>query len=229
MTPFPLPTAGQTDQPLMAGDFLTREEFLRRWEAHPGVKKAELIGGVVYMTPIGVDHGDFDSRVSHWLNHYSLHTLGCRVGSNSTWYMLEDAPQPDVHLRLLPELGGNCRVEGGYLKGAPELAAETAYSSSSYDLHQKKDLYEAAGVEEYVVLVLEDKRVIWHRLVGKRYQPLPLQPDGTICSVVFPGLWLDPAALLQGRMNRVLEVLDWGLRSPEHAAFVRALEKRAQS
>jgi len=31
--------------PLRDGDRLTREEFLRRWEAMPDVKRAELIGG----------------------------------------------------------------------------------------------------------------------------------------------------------------------------------------
>jgi hypothetical protein len=34
---------------LAAGDKLTRAEFLRRWEAHPEIKKAELIGGIVFM------------------------------------------------------------------------------------------------------------------------------------------------------------------------------------
>jgi len=34
-------------EPLVAGDRLTREEFLRRWEAIPELKKAELIGGGV--------------------------------------------------------------------------------------------------------------------------------------------------------------------------------------
>src|SRR5262245_32577312 len=31
--------------PLAAGDQLTREDFLRRWEADPKIKIAELIGG----------------------------------------------------------------------------------------------------------------------------------------------------------------------------------------
>jgi hypothetical protein len=33
--------------PLAPGDKLTRAEFLRRWEAHAEIKKAELIGGTV--------------------------------------------------------------------------------------------------------------------------------------------------------------------------------------
>ena len=35
--------------PLRDGDRLTREEFLRRWDAMPDVTRAELIDGVVHM------------------------------------------------------------------------------------------------------------------------------------------------------------------------------------
>ncbi|GEM_PF-4207213 len=35
------------------------------------------------------------------------------------WLMLGDAPQPDEHMRILPEYGGQSRVVGKYLQGAP--------------------------------------------------------------------------------------------------------------
>ena len=41
--------------PLENGDRLTRDEFMRRYEAMPGLKKAELIEGVVYV-PSPVRH-----------------------------------------------------------------------------------------------------------------------------------------------------------------------------
>jgi hypothetical protein len=40
---------------------------------------------------------------------------------------------------------------------------------------------------------------------------------------VFPGLWLDPQALLELNAPRLREVLQRGLDTPEHAAFVRQL------
>lgn len=50
--------------PLGAGDKLPRDEFMRRWEADPSIKLAELIGGVVYMpSPVSVEHGDSDGDV----------------------------------------------------------------------------------------------------------------------------------------------------------------------
>ncbi|MFO0926368.1 MAG: hypothetical protein U0736_04925 [Gemmataceae bacterium] len=44
-----MPTLSRIVPPLLAGDHLSRAEFLRRWDALPDLKRAELIGGVVYM------------------------------------------------------------------------------------------------------------------------------------------------------------------------------------
>ncbi len=48
-------------------------------------------------------------------------------------------------------------------------------------------------------------------------------PDGTYRSVVFPGLWLDPQALIRGDPRRLRDVVDLGCATPEHAAFVARL------
>jgi hypothetical protein len=54
--------------PLVPGAKLERQEFLRRFEAMPHVKNAELIGGIVYMpSPVSRDHGVRDNRISTWL------------------------------------------------------------------------------------------------------------------------------------------------------------------
>ncbi len=101
--------------------------------------------------------------------------------------MLGDGPQPDLHLRVLEESGGQARLEGKYLHGAPELAAETCLSSAAYDLHEKLDLYRAALVREYIVVLLNEREVRWHRLEKGIYMPLSPGPDGIIRSVIFPG------------------------------------------
>jgi hypothetical protein len=41
----------------------------------------------------------------------------------------------------------------------------------------------------------------------------------------FPGLWLDPAALVRGVKAMVNAILQQGLNSPEHADFVARLER----
>jgi hypothetical protein len=70
-------TVEQFVPPLVAGDFLSRDEFLRRWEAMPQIKRAELIQGVVYMpSPLSLEHGDTDSYVGTWIGVYAAATPG---------------------------------------------------------------------------------------------------------------------------------------------------------
>src|SRR5262245_43605795 len=138
--------------PLRAGERLTCDEFLRRWEAMPDLKHAELIGGIVYMpSPVSTEPSDLHAPLGHMLVHYATFTPGCRAGVEGTWLMgLEDAPQPDLALRILPEYGGASRQEGAYSAGAPELVIEIGQSSTTHDLGPKLKLYERAGVLEYV-------------------------------------------------------------------------------
>ena len=96
---------------LQTGDRLTSEEFLRRYRAMPHVHNAELIEGRVYMaSPVSAkNHGEPHSDVLTWLGVYRAHTPGVRSGDNSTTRLdVDNAPQPDCYLRLLPELGGPC-------------------------------------------------------------------------------------------------------------------------
>ena len=70
---------------LEPGDFLTQEEFLRRYEAMPHLHKAELIGGIVYMpSPVSIEHSEHDSPVATWLGTYAAYTPGTKAGSNAT-------------------------------------------------------------------------------------------------------------------------------------------------
>jgi Putative restriction endonuclease len=214
-------------QPLRAGQRLTVEEFLRRWEAMPEVKFAELIDGVVYMpSPQTSDHGRAEIRMDTWLGTYIAHTPGCDAGSQSTWLMLQSAPQPDCYLWVRSEYGGQSTTQGKYHIGAPELASEICLTSEAYDLGVKKALYQTAGVREYIAILMEEEEIRWHRLVKGVYELLRPTPNGVFHSRVFPGLWLDERELWNYDMARVLRTLQRGLRSAEHAAFVRKLAAR---
>lgn len=224
-------TVQQTVPPLVPGDFLSRDEFLRRWEMSERIKRAELIGGIVYMpSPVSLEHGDTDHLVGVWLAHYEAATPGCRGSDNATWLMGDDdAPQPDKSLRILAEYGGQSRREGAYAAGAPEFLAETCLSSTAYDLHQKYDVYEEAGVQEYLAILMQEREVRWHRLVNGRLQRVAEPADGISRSSVFPGLWLDARALLTGDLARIVTVLNEGINSPDHRQFVAQLLARKQS
>jgi Uma2 family endonuclease len=214
--------------PLIAGVVLSRDEFLRRWEAMPHLKRAELIRGVVYMpSPLSRGHGGVDLKIAAWLGVYMAMTPGCEGFSNATWLMgEEESPQPDTSLRILPEFGGQSRNEGPYAAGAPEFLAEVCLSSTAYDLHQKMEVYQEAGVREYLAVLMCEREVRWHQRVDGRFEVVPAPADGVYRSTIFPGLWLDAEALLAGDLARVLSVLQDGIRTPEHQQFVEQLAAR---
>lgn len=213
--------------PLEPHDRLSRDEFERRYAAMPHLKKAELLKGVVHMpSPVRNDrHGEPHALLVGWLVFYQIATPGVRAADNTTLRLgREDEPQPDALLRIPAERGGQSTVDAeDYISGAPELAAEVASSSASYDLHEKLEVYQQHGVREYVVWRVLDRAVDWFALRGEQYEPLLAGPDGILRSEAFPGLWLDVEALLSGDGARLLAVLQEGIASPEHAAFVEHL------
>jgi Uma2 family endonuclease len=186
--------------------------------------KAELVGGIVYMPPpVGPGHGEADIRLGAVLTVYEAATPGVRASHNTTVILGEQSePQPDIHLRFLPEAGGRVVVnERGMLRGAPELVVEVAHSSESLDLHAKRADYAKAGVLEYLVFLVREGTLRAFDLPGGR--ELPVARDGIYRSKVFPGLWIDPAAVLSGDLRRVFVVLERGVKSRGHTAFVKRL------
>jgi Uma2 family endonuclease len=218
--------------PLNSGDRLSRVEFERRYAAHPEIKKAELIEGVVYVSsPIHAEkHADPHFSINGWLAAYCAATSGVIGSDNATLRLdLENEVQPDVLLRLKPEIGGRVHVtDDDYLEGVPELIVEISASSASYDLHDKRRAYARNGVPEYLVLQTYEQQVAWFSLQEGVYELLEPDEKGVLRSQVFPGLWLQPAALWSGDLATLLVVLQEGLASPEHAAFVEQLRARRQ-
>jgi Uma2 family endonuclease len=216
--------------PLEPGDRLTRDEFERRYEAMPHLKKAELIEGIVYMpSPVRVyRHGQPHAELITWLGCFRAATPGVIVADNTTARLdLDNEPQPDVMLFIEPACGGQVKVtDDDYIEGAPELVAEVASSSVSFDLHTKFNIYRRCGVKEYVVWRVVDREIDWFVLAGGAFERLLPDPTGAFQSKVFPGLWLDPHAIIRGDLARVLAVLQSGVGSPEHAQFVAQLAAR---
>ncbi len=220
------PAPPTTVPPLQTGDRLTRAEFERRYATMPNLKKAELIEGIVYMpSPVSTEaHAAPHFNLIGWLALYGSQTPGVQGGDNATLRLdLDNEPQPDAFLRIRPEYGGQSGTRDGYVEGAPELVAEIAATSASYDLHDKLNVYCRHGVKEYIVWRVWDRVIDWFVWREGRYEPLSIT-SGLYRSEVFPGLWLDPDALLAGDMARVLQVLQEGLQSPQHAEFVSRLQ-----
>jgi hypothetical protein len=81
------------------GDRLTVAEFMRRYEAAPGVRKAQLIEGFVHMpSPVNATHhAKPDGIIQGWLFTYSLDFPELEVYPNATLILDGDnAIQPDA-------------------------------------------------------------------------------------------------------------------------------------
>jgi Uma2 family endonuclease len=219
------PVAIPAIPPLENGDVLDRDEFERRYNAMPEAIKAELIEGRVYMSsPVRYNnHGKPDRNLNTWLGVYSAFTPGTSGANNATIRMDDfNEPQPDGIL-ILEERGQAIIGPDDYLEGAPELAIEVSASTATRDLREKLAAYRRNGVREYIVWSIYDRQLTWFILEAGEYIPLPQDSDGIFRSRVFPGLWLDVESLLNDEMAAVLTVLQQGLASEEHAAFIQKL------
>ncbi|OYD93926.1 hypothetical protein CDG76_18345 [Nostoc sp. 'Peltigera membranacea cyanobiont' 210A] len=222
------PSQPWTIPPLENGDKLTRYEFERRYNATPNLKKAELTEGIVYIMPAALrfrSHGQPHGWILTWLGTYEAATSGVALGVEPTVRLdLDNEPQPDAVLLIVPEAGGQTRLsEDDYIEGAPELVVEIAASSAAIDLHGKKQAYRRNGVKEYIVWQVLDQKLTWFSLEQGEYLELVPDNEGILRSRVFPGLWLAATELLAGNMQGVLKVLQAGLQSAEHEDFIQKL------
>jgi len=176
-------------------------------------------------------HGALHADLIGWLSVYRALTPGVRVGANSSIRLdLENEPQPDAAMIIEPAWGGNVQLSAdGYVLGAPELVAEVAASTVSIDLNAKLRVYRRNSVREYLVWRVQDEAIDWFTLREGNYERLPLNSSGVYQSEVFPGLWLDHAALVRTDLATVVQVLQQGIASPEHAAFVARLKQQSAS
>jgi hypothetical protein len=121
-------------------------------------------------------------------------------------------------------------MRGNTSKGRRNWLAEIAYSSRDIDLGAKRDDYRQAGVAEYLVLSVAEQQLHWFHFPSG--QPVRPNRRGIWRSRVFPGLWIQGTALLARDSARVFAVVQQGLASREHAAFVKRLQaaqrRRAQ-
>jgi Uma2 family endonuclease len=242
----PQPTGPAPIPPLRNGERLTRDEFERHYDAMPDLKKAELIEGIVRIpmpdsapkpedaaimtSPVSFRrHGSSHYKLVGWLAQYSATTPGTEGADNSSIRLdPNNMPQPDVFLIIEPESGGQATVSADdYLEGAPELVAEVSSSSVREDLGDKLNAYQRNGVREYIVWRIKARAVDWFVLRQGQFERLEPGADDLYRSEVFPGVWLDPEALVRGDLEALLAAVRRGIETPEHAAFVAQLRDEA--
>ena len=215
---------------LVEGDRLTRDEFERRYDAMPGLKRAYLLEGVVHVGgPVrAIGHGDCCCVINCWLGNYSVATPGTQGAAHSHIRLdSRNMLQPEVSFIIRPSHGGQARISADdYLEGGPELLAEVWARDVRFDFEAKRRIYQRHGVREYVVWRVERQQVDWFVLRDGRFDRLAPTSTGLLCSETFPGLWLDADALTRGDFVEVMAQLQRGIGDPTHAAFVAELRSR---
>jgi Uma2 family endonuclease len=213
-------------QQLFSGDQMSQEEFHRLYSEAPENFRAELVKGTVFVSsPVGAIHGDSHPLPTALFVVYEGQTPGVRVGDNSTVILNGDSEvQPDLHLRILPDYGGQCKTStDDYIIGAPELIVEIANTSAAIDLNVKRAEYAANGVKEYLVLLPRIDQLRWFDLRADKELSAA---DNILRINAFPGLWIDSSAVFRYDISIALATLQRGLDSPEHKQFVEQLAAR---
>lgn len=217
--------------PLRAGDRMDADEFLRRWDATPGVKRAELLYGVAFMpSPVLADHGRPNNWLQFWLSVYAMFTAGVEVFTNTSFRLDDDnVPQPDAALALLVALGGRVWLDERTLPhGAPDLVVEVCSSQPRPEGLERLETFCRFGARECVALFVPDGRVEWYDRGPDGSPVRRADPeDGIFRSTAFPGLWLDATAAVSGDRARLFAAVQAGTRTPEHAAFAAELARLA--
>jgi Uma2 family endonuclease len=223
-------TTSGSPQSLVEGERLDQPTFHALYEAMPPGTRAELIDGVDYMpSPASIEHGEAQVPVIVWLSYYAENTPGVRAMDNVTTILgWKSEPQPDGVLRILPDFGG-CKWDvEGFVHGAPELVAEVAKATRYVDLGPKLSDYERGGIQEYVVRAIDPDQIYWFGQEDGALKKRRLDDDGLYRSVVFPGLWLDPVALVEGNTRRLRAIIELGCATAEHAEFAARLAAARQ-
>jgi Uma2 family endonuclease len=192
--------------PLESGDLLTREEFYRRWDLHPEIKKAERINGRVFLeTTVRRKHARPHGSLSAWLGVFAAGRENLESLLEATVRLADDDLQPDLVLRFLE--GSSSVGEDDCVEGPPELVVEVSASSVAHDLNQKNEAYRRNGVAEYLVWQVFENRIDWWQLTDDEYVAIEPNAEGVIESRQFPGLRLKRDAMLAGDMAAVLAAL----------------------
>lgn len=219
--------------PLVDGDCLSANEFLRRYLPHRQRLKAELINGLVSLNRgVRADLEDLSSSmIRSWMKSYALLTPGTRMEVDTMIVLAWDTvPQPNIVLRVLPENGGKSRMtDTEILTAAPELIVDFTTGHQTFDIRDRLGAFRRQGVVEYLIWWADGQKLDWYCLDRGKYSLNLPDSNGVLTSHSFPGLRLNLSALLNRNSAAVMTTLRRSLESPEHAAFLTRLERQISS
>lgn len=167
-------------------------------------ESVELILGKIFkMSPAPKsDHQHVSSVMSGELYNY-LKGTGCRYFAAPFDVRLpiknkngetNTVVQPDLCVICNPKI-----IDEKGCNGVPDLIIEIISKGSvERDLHEKYNLYEECGVKEYWIIHPNDKTLVIHTLVDRKYVPSKMLTKGDFAtSTVLEGLKVDLTAVFE--------------------------------
>jgi len=123
---------------------------------HGRRRRLEFIRGEIReMTPIGSEHEVAVDQLTEWSIRSLPHAKAwVRVQNSIGLSGLESAPEPDIAWVIRRDYSRARPAAADVL-----LVIEVAESSLDYDCGEKSDLYAAAGIAEYWIVNLVDRRI----------------------------------------------------------------------
>lgn len=183
--------------PVVSTAKMTARQFAELGEDPPGVR-LELVNGEVAVSPSPTpEHSNVDTRLrSLLLRHADERKLGLILADVDTVFGEHDVRRPDILFFATDRLHLVGRKK---LSGPPDLCVEiVSPSSSTVDLVDKFQQYEAGGVPHYWVLDPEPRSIKAYQLRRGKYvlagegqgsQIVRLPPFPKL-DIPLDGLWL---------------------------------------
>ncbi|MGF1516159.1 MAG: Uma2 family endonuclease [Elainellaceae cyanobacterium] len=158
-----------------------------------GSRRIELLNGeLIEVSPETPYHANRNNRLFKYLLAQFDSLADVRSAHPIT--LMDSEPQPDIALAQLPENRYDTRHPG---PGDLYLVLEVSYSTLEYDLGRKREIYEAAGICDYWVLDLRDRRLhVFGDLVEGTYQQRRELVTGAVSMSAFPQVQLSVARLI---------------------------------
>ena len=170
-------------------------------------------------------HGRQHSHLIGWLFIYEAGTPGVEIGDNrpfsSIWTMPHSRTDSSSSNLTMGVRSKSTRTD--MLRAVPTLslrspraAPVTIYTTSSMPID--------ATVFANTSFIVCGNKGLTGRAQGRAIRIAARSIDGLFRSTIFPGLWLDPAALVRGDAATVMAVVQQGVSSLEHAEFAARLQ-----
>jgi len=152
------------------------------------------------------------------INEYRVRTVGLyaciRVGvkiGNKVLY-------PDMIVMINCGRNKQCNpdYENDYFVGPPNFVLDIHENTKSAFIKERKELFENAGVQEYLIVNEKLTNIEWNRLINNKFKKVKPDREGIIKSTSLPGLWIPIDALKKRDNWKITACIEHGISRREH-------------